>query len=98
VIEEYVNMGGGEFVVAGQDWNTSAESVIALDPDIVILHTNANLDKPFEAIEAFSELKAVKEGKVYASETLPWTSNTGGLFMSDTALQVARYIHPEISF
>jgi ABC-type Fe3+-hydroxamate transport system substrate-binding protein len=98
IIQEYVEMGGGTWVAPEGQGASSIESILELDPDIIILRANPNADMKFEEIAAFQDLSAVKNGKVYSSETIPWTSNTGGLFMVDTARLVAGYIHPELNF
>jgi ABC-type Fe3+-hydroxamate transport system substrate-binding protein len=99
IIQEYVEMGGGTWVIPnGTSGAYSIESVLELDADIIILRTNPTPDMKFEEIAAFQELSAIKNGTVYSSLTLPWTSNSGGLFMVDTAKEVASYIHPELNF
>jgi iron complex transport system substrate-binding protein len=99
IIQEYVEMGGGQWVVpAGDSWPSSIESILELDPDIIILRANPSADMKFEEIAAFQELAAVKNGTVYSSDTIPWTSNSGGLFLVDTAKLVAGYIQPTLSF
>jgi ABC-type Fe3+-hydroxamate transport system substrate-binding protein len=99
IIQQYVTMGGGKWVVPPNSvGGTSAESLIAENPDIIIVSSNPAGQTPFTQLPALQDMKAFKDHRVYVSDNLPWTSNSGGLFLADTAKQVAGYINPTIKF
>jgi len=76
--------------------NWSNETILNLNPDIIICRAGgAGLTQPFDQIPAFASLNAVKNNTVYTSTTIPWTSNSAGLLVANSLVEIAGYIHPD---
>ena len=99
MIDEWINLSGGRnaLEVEGNLAKVTMETVVASDPDVIIIgstSTEAALDQ-LRKDPAYSQLRAVKEGKVYGNPrgTFPWDR-----YSAEEALQVlwvAQLLHPE---
>ena len=74
----------------------SLEQIVAADPDVIVLG-----DHPFTQVadlrqrDVWKDLRAVKEGRVYAI-TDPSLTNRPGPRLVDGLEELARYLHPEL--
>ena len=98
--EEYIAIGGGKLCTAGIiEGNTvTAEQLIELDPDYIIVGTN-NRNPAYDALmadEALVGLSAIQNNKVYKTPqgTLPW--DTLGPEIAMMPVFVGKTLHPEL--
>lgn len=78
--------------------SATLELILSYDPDIILYRYSAGVDMPLEQVEALQDLKAIKSGNVHGSTTIPTTSNTAGLFISEHLRAVAGYLYPDVDF
>ena len=99
VLAECVALCGGKFIeVDGGLVGSTLEILLSYDPEVILYNYNAGIDMPLEKVEALQDLQAVKNGHVYGSTTMPTTSNTAGLFLSEWLRKVAGYLYPDVDF
>lgn len=106
IVDEWINIAGGVNAVQskqGNMVNLTAEEVISIDPDVIIVGTSGELgitaEQALERVRddvVFSELKAVKEGRVYIN---PLGVFNWDRYSAEVALQVlwaAKTLHPQL--
>ena len=99
-VQEYVELCGCKYI--GEPGiglqRPGYETIIDLDPEIIIVRcTNSSL-VPFDQLEPFQVLQALQDGKLYITSTLPSTSNTSGLDLAGQLREVASYLYPDVDF
>lgn len=98
-IEEYVQRSGNNYI---SEYGTglitaSYETILAIDPDIIIYKNSEIGGIPLEEVEALQALKAVRNGTVYAAN-LPVTSNSSGMDLAGDFRTVASILYPDVDF
>ena len=74
----------------------SNETILELDPDIMIARRPNTTVVPYGELPVFADLKCVKNGTCYNVEAdFPYTTNSAGLLVGSIAATVANLIHPE---
>lgn len=99
MIDEWINLAGGKNAldVEGNMAQVTMETVVASDPDVIIIGSTSS-EEALNLLRndpAYSQLRAVKEGKVYGNPrgTFAWDR-----YSAEEALQVlwvAQLLHPE---
>ncbi|MBP3886569.1 MAG: ABC transporter substrate-binding protein [Cellulosilyticum sp.] len=87
-----INLAGGKNIVPASDsWFYTLEALLEADPEIIIVRKGEK--ESFMTAPGYSELTAVKEGKVYEidSDLLDRQSNRN----AEGVLALAKIIHPE---
>lgn len=97
--DDLINMAGGTNIAAGRSgwYEFSIEEILAADPDIIILedYQYGATPESVAARSAWSNLTAVKEGKVFAINDPNLTCRYGPRLVDGLEL-LARMIHPEL--
>ena len=99
IVDEWIKMAGGKNAIttAGNMITVNAEDIVKANPNVIIVGqtTTANARKLLKADSTLSQLKAVKDNKVYGNPqgTFPWDR-----YSTEEALQIlwaAQKLHPD---
>lgn len=99
IVDEWIKMAGGKNAIttAGNMITVNTEDIVKANPDVIIVGqtTTANARKLLKADSTLSQLKAVKDNKVYGNPqgTFPWDR-----YSAEEALQIlwaAQKLHPD---
>ncbi len=99
IVDEWIKMAGGKNAIttSGNMITVNAEDIVKANPDVIIVGqtTTANARKILKADATLSQLKAVKNNKVYGNPqgTFPWDR-----YSAEEALQIlwaAQKLHPD---
>ncbi|MEK1298121.1 ABC transporter substrate-binding protein [Limosilactobacillus fermentum] len=99
IVDEWIKMAGGKNAIttAGNMITVNAEDIVKANPNVIIVGqtTTANARKLLKADSTLSQLKAVKDNKVYGNPqgTFPWDR-----YSAEEALQIlwaAQKLHPD---
>ncbi len=89
-----LTMAGGENVAADvSGWNYSLESLLAKDPDIIILSASAGTKDSFMTANGYQDLTAVKNGQVYEIDNN--LLDRQGYRNAQGLEELAKIIHPD---
>lgn len=95
-VDSMISMAGGENVAADAEtaWpQYSLEQLVSKDPDVILVSGDQSMADAFMAAEMYKDLRAVKEGKVFALDAD--TSNRPGPRIVEALEQIARALHSE---
>lgn len=96
-VDSMITMAGGENVAADTEvsWpQYSLEQLVSKDPDVILVSGDQSMVDAFTTTETYKELRAVKEGKVFAVDAD--TSNRPGPRIVEALEQIAKALHPEV--
>lgn len=96
-LDEVLTLAGGENVVSDVDLQylqVSMEEVLVRDPDVILITVPEDQSAGLQAMPGWSELRAVREGKVYYVDG-DLVSRPGPSIV-DGVKEIARYLYPDL--
>jgi len=94
-IGQMLEMAGGNNIASDiEGWAYNLESLLEADPDIIILSNQYDTKAEFESTGSYSELTAVKEGRVYEIDNN--MLDRQGVRNAEGLKVLAKILHPEI--
>lgn len=92
-INGLITLAGGDNIAKdATSWTYSLESLLEADPDVIIIGTGMAAD--FSATENYSELTAVKEGRVYEMDTNLFDRQ--GYRNAEGVKELAQILYPDL--
>jgi iron complex transport system substrate-binding protein len=96
IVSPLITLAGGTPVLSSKITLLSVETILQMNPDVIILMPSATVTEVFAQLSVFQTLNAVKNGRVVSLPNLPYVQPN--FIIGNTAIRVAQAIHPAWTF